>query len=404
MSYYISVFNVYTIFKNILTSISHWTHEINVLEALIISDGLAVSLTFLKQCAKQNSAKHKLSEKQMSQLQSEIIRKCSNIYTLYTIDRYFLYFVLHVMSHIMFTITSYIFHVNVIFQSFTNLVLLVITIPKMQNDIMKNKFLKQSYLTYNEIKTIYVKYTISNILVSFIQDLHPKLEHIPNYNIFIIHNYVNLKLFLNALKNVCIVSLLNFLKVNNSFYYYYKSIKIAYSYHTGYTFNMLSCDNALDITNTLIKEKRWDKLSEIENVNALYVLIQNKFFKKDGSLQETVQLLFFKFSCIWNIISFIKVACYNSLYTYTFLLLSGLSYKYANYKLVVSIFAVYCLIFLKVNDLIITIIIVCQNLIYYTAYQAYFFCKNLRDIRYFLRKHTYLTRLEDPALGFVYVK
>lgn len=383
--------DIYSLFVSATAYAYNYFSSQNLYETFMLVDGLAFSITFIQQLAVLNMSKDRISQKLFSLHEKEIVKKCTSIYVLDTLDRYILYYTVHLM-HSLYLIAIHHFIPEFTFHRFATLLILLFAIPVIQNRIMNIKSIHQAYFVYKGSKISFTKYIVSNIIIHFIQHIHPQIRHIANYNIFLIHNNITAEKCFDTIKNATVICLLYFLKVNDSFYYYYKSIKIAYSYHTGYTFNAISCENAVYITNKVIKEKRWDKLSEIENINALYVLVTNKFQNRYASLNVTIQLLFLKFCCIWSAVSFMRIIYGN---IYLLLLVAGLAYKYTNPRYTLSILIVYTLIFLRLNDLSITISIAGQPFVYYITTQIFFFYTNFKDIHHFLRKYKKFTLYED---------
>jgi hypothetical protein len=173
------------------------------------------------------------------------------------------------------------------------------------------------------------------------------------------------------------------LRDSDSTYYYYKAIKLAYYYSTGFLFNTLSKHDAIYIINVVIKEKRWFDIDKLEIVHAFYNVISSKYNGKD-SLTTTLELNFIKFCTLWSIISVLKmftvqvIVCVFVLYLLFAEIFNPTEDKLRRYVTCISICG---LLLLHTNDLIISGLFVINPIIYYFAEEVVFFLKNSKDIK-----------------------
>jgi hypothetical protein len=196
-------------------------------------------------------------------------------YLFNVVERYFMYFCLYFL-----TIHHKYMYVLVLF-----------TIPQIQN-----KLYVQRYVTN---RTVFIKYNMSKMIVSGLQQMHPDIIAIKNYNIFLIYHQLTPSVSWSILKNYLFVMLLYFLKNSQqqSLYYYYKAIKAAYYCETGYLFNTFELQNAISIINYVINEKRWDNIHKLEIINAFYTIINHN---KTGSIYDSIYLMYMYFFTIWS--------------------------------------------------------------------------------------------------------
>jgi hypothetical protein len=268
----------------------------------------------------------------------------------------------------------------------------LITIPSIQNGILSINYkllpIKKYVNFYVENQKIFIKYSISKISVQFIESLHPQIDKIQNYHIFIIYRTLNVNFVLNILKNILFIGLLNFLRSMESTYWYYKGIKAAYYHNVGYMYNVLPLDNAIFIANKIIKEKRWKHFDNIEIINAFFVLITNKydlFNSVSISLTTSIQINCFKLFSLWSLVSLLKMINFmqliSGIWICIFLVTIYTYFAKFNAKNIITSLIVYFLIIFNINDLIITLVIISNKLVYYWIAEIYFFTRNIKNVR-----------------------
>jgi len=331
-----------------------------------------------------------VSKKVLVKYNDEIVENYNKIYTLSTIDRYIFYLIIYFGYNSI----NYFMSKN----QYSYLLLLLITIPNIQNRILSINYtflpIKKYIQLYIENQKIFIKYSISKLTVQFVEKLHPQIDKIQNYHIFIIYRTLNIQFVIKIFKNLLFILLLNLLKNIESTYYYYKAIKFAYYHNTGYLYNMLPLDNAIFIANKVIKEKRWKEFDNIEIVNAFFVLAANKYDLLSNvsvSLTTSIQIMLFKLFSLWSLVSLLKMINFMQLISGIWICIFLVSiYTYLvkfNIKNIITSILVYFLIIFNINDLIVTLVIIGHKIVYYWISEIYFFSYNIKNVRKVIKSY-----------------
>lgn len=384
---FITLYENIPIYFNILTS--KLCNQFTLIETLLILDGIICSIHFLYNILLLKLSPRKLSKRAIAVYNEEIIHKYNKLYKLSTIDRYLFYLLLW-FSH---NIIKYYYIENdksIRFDSFY-ICILPITLPLIQNNILSMKI----YNWYLEYKHIFIKYSLSKISIHFIQQLHPQIEIIQNYHIFIIYKIVSLQFIWKIIHNFLFISLLTVLRNYESTYYYYKGIKMAYYYNVGYLFNIIPIGDSIYLVNIIIKEKRWKELEKLEVMNAFFVLITNKydiFNSMSGSFIINSQIFMFKIFSLYSLISMFKLVNILSqdfnnsrLWLYILCITISIYLLKFNFKNIITGILIYFLIMININDIIITSVIITHKIIYYWLNEIYFYIKNYKNIKKVIR-------------------
>lgn len=393
MEYIINIINEVSsitkiITKTIINTIIDTTKHTSVIQTLFFIDGLICSSVFLKEflLLKISEKRSKLNSKFIFDYQKEIIKKYSSIYILDTIDRSILYICLYIFSLVL---DEFEFKHNYFF--------IIFVIPYIQNFIIK----LTPYTIYLKNKEIFIKYSISKISINFIQNLHKDINPISNYHIFIIYNLISFDFIWTMLNNFLLISLLYFLKTNEKYYYYYKAIKLSYFYNSGYQFTIISLYDSIYLANLIIKEKRWNEFSKMEVVNTFYVLVTSKYNEPNSSIKVSILILLYKFFSLWSIISLIKFTCnLNNIYINVFLI------TITSFILpITTTIIIWCLISFNINDIIITLVLICNEQLYIFLKEIYFFTRNIYSIKKVLKTYQgpELTKQEKLENQFVFI-
>jgi hypothetical protein len=324
----------------------------------------------------------------------EIINKTSNVYRLDFYDRYILYLLLYTISTILELINS---------SDYTKIIMLLLVIPHIQNKIMSISFIDTRLVVYTQNKEIFLRYSISKVLLNFIEHLHIKIVKVPNINIFILYNSISWSYFKAIIYNYLFICLLYTLRYYKS--YYYRVIKYAYLTSTGYNFTAIDPVNAVSFVNLIINEKRWHDLNKMEIVNAFYVLISKKYANEYSSTYVSTLLALYSFSSVWCITSLTKVIIKNvSLFavvfniTLVYLVIRSGSTSYRN---IVTGSVLTSLLFFNIDDIIITLFLLCNSIFYLIFEEIYFFIKNRKNIKKVINK--YNTKSIKDKLPFGYI-
>lgn len=361
-----------------------------LMETMLLVDGLINAIYFIKDYLILAVSSKKLTKTVLVKYNDEIVENYNNIYFLNSVNRYLFYLIIFFGYNSI----NYFVHEN----KYSYLLILLITIPGIQNRILSINYtflpIKKHVDFYVENQKIFIKYSISKLSVQFIESLHPQIDKIQNYHIFIIYRTLNITFILNILKNLLFIALLNFLRSAESTYWYYKGIKAAYYHNVGYMYNVLPLDNAIFITNKIIKEKRWKHVNNIEIINAFFVLITNKYDLLNTisiSLTTSFQINCFKIFSLWSLVSLLKMINFmqlvSGIWICIFLIIIYSYFSKFNTRNIVTSLILYFLIIFNINDLIITIIIISNKLVYYWIEEIYFFSCNIKNIRKVIKSY-----------------
>jgi hypothetical protein len=354
------------------------------MESLLLVDSVVCSIYFLRDFLILKLSSRKLSKRAIMVYNEEIVDKYNSLYKLSTLDRYLFY----LLIYIGYNGINYFYKEN----RYSYLLILPIVLPSIQNSLLSFRFIGIYIDKYLEHKDIFIRYSISKMSVHFVQHLHPQIEKIQNYHIFIIYKLLSFDFVWKIISNCLFISLLNVLRSYDTTYYYYKGIKMAYYYNVGYLYNVIPLGDAIYLANIIIKEKRWRELEKLEVVNAFFVLVVNKyeiFSSFSGSFWVNSQMILFQFFSLYSIVSVLKlVTIYLSGIWVCVLLMSIAVYlSKLNLKNIITSLLVYFLIIFNINDLIITLAIVTHKIIYYWFEEIYFFIKNTENVKKVIRMY-----------------
>jgi hypothetical protein len=359
-------------------------NRFTLMESLLLVDSVVCSVHFLRDFLILKLSSRKLSKRAIMVYNEEIVDKYNSLYKLSTLDRYLFY----LLIYIGYNSINYFYQEN----RYSYLLILPIVLPSIQNSLLSFRFIGRHVDEYLEHKEIFIRYSISKMSVHFVQQLHPQIEKIQNYHIFIIYKLLSIEFVWKIINNCLFISLLNVLRSYDSTYYYYKGIKMAYYYNVGYLYNVIPLGDAIYLANIIIKEKRWRELEKLEVVNAFFVLVVNKyeiFSSFSGSFWVNSQMILFQFFSLYSIVSVLKlITIYLSGVWVCVLLMSvGVYLSKLNLKNIITSLLVYFLIIFNINDLIITLAIVTHKLIYYWLEEIYFFIKNTENVKKVIRMY-----------------
>jgi hypothetical protein len=395
-------------FNTLLDTLFNFT----LMESLLLFDSIICSTFFIKdyiivKLNEKNITNCKKNSHVLQLFKSNIIKNYNNIYTLNIIDRYMLYLSLYLIYEI--SIFSIQANISDNYSFYFYFTYLSITLPIIQNTII-SIFPIQYYF---ENKNIFYKYNLSKCSVQFIQHLHPQIEKITNYHIFLIYSCINVIFIWNIIKNASFILLLVILKNNTITYYYYKAIKMAYYYNVGYLYTTLNLEDALYLANTIIKEKRWEEFAKIQNINAFLTIIINKYSVDqpntwDSQMIDILNYIQIKILQIFSLFSFISLlkiinktsSNNNPIYCFSLFIIICIFIRKLNLKNIITSLILSFLITFNINDLIITFVIISNKLIYYWLEEIYFFIKNIHNIRKIINndKKNYIANITQEYL------
>lgn len=355
-----------------------------LMETLILLDGLILSFIFLKEYIILKVSENKLNSKRILDSQKDIILHYNKIYILDVYDRYLLYLCVYSFNY---SIENILYYYNLEELFILKYILVILSFPIIQNYILSMPFINKYLIIHIKNKEIFIKYSISKVVVHFVEGLHINIIKIQNYHIFLIYKYVSFNYVWSIIKTYLFILLLYTLRSYTSLYKYYKAIKLAYYYESNILFNIMPQDMAVDLVNMVIKEKRWDSLTKIEILNAFYILISQKY-KDETPLLINIQITLFKIFSIWSLISFCKVLFFSTIINYIYFII--LTYALIKLKLknVITSLIVYLLLLFNVNDIIITLVIISDKFIYYCLEEIYFFSLNAKNMRKMIKEYS----------------
>jgi hypothetical protein len=349
-----------------------------LMESLLLFDGVVCSVYFLREFLILKLSSRKLSKRAIMVYNEEIVEKYNSLYRLSTLDRYVFYFLIYVGYNTI----NYFYEEN----QYSYLLILPIVLPYIQNSLLGISFISKIIDNYIEHKDIFIKYSMSKMSVHFVQQLHPQIEKIQNYHIFIIYKTLSIDFVWKIITNCLFIALLNILRSYDSTYYYYKGIKMAYYYNIGYLYNIIPLGDAIYLANIIIKEKRWRELDKLEVVNAFFTLVVNKyeiFSSFSGSFWINCQMILFQLFSLYSIVSVLKlITIYLSgVWVCALLMVVAVYLAKLNVKNIITSILIYFLIIFNINDLIITLVIITHKIVYYWLEEIYFFVKNTENVK-----------------------
>ena len=396
--------------------LSNFVRNITLFEAMIVSDGIYNALTFTKEYMyykikynlivsdkkEVNFDKKEVNfdKKEVNfdkknvdfDIKKQLLSNYKNVYILSIVDRYILYSTCY-LSYKLITIITWSWKI-ILYNDFykfidntCNIVVLLLVFPYIQNTIIKLNPINKYIDVYLLNKQIFIKYSVSKIIINFIKSLDSRIDFIKNSQIFVLYRYISSQIVIDFVKSYCFIYFLYFLKHNQTTYYYYKMIKLAYYYNTGHLFNQITIEDSIYIINIIVSEKKWNDLSNLEMVHAFYTLINNKYNSNDN-IYVTFSLYCAKFFTLWSFICLLKILKIELI---TFLLFAYfiIDYKlnYRGYKTIKFmersgvVIVLYCLLLFNINDLVISTILVFYKYIYLIYCELLFFTTNVNDIK-----------------------
>jgi len=262
--------------------------SVDVFEMLVLADGIIGALKFIKEYFVYKLSP-RYSSNQIVKRQIELVSRYRNLYRMNIAMRYILYIILNAISYV---------------SPLPKYSVLIFTIPDLQNVILRCTIGIYYLENIEQATVIFTKYFASKIIIQSIQSIHPKIDEIKNYHIFILYQSVSIDYILDFIKSYVLIYCLYFLRNSPVTYYYYKAIKLAYYYNTGFLFNIVETDDAVYLINAVIHDKKWKNISQIEIVNAFYSLTFNL---STSNQYYTFLIYVLKFLSLWSLISFVKI-------------------------------------------------------------------------------------------------
>lgn len=379
---------------NITNNIIHYKQELNtvltstalvqiynrfsLMESFLLLDGVVCSFYFLRDFLILKLSSRKLSKRAIMTYNEEIVDKYNSLYRLSTLDRYLFYLIIYFGYNTI----NYFYQEN----KYSYVLLLPLVFPSIQNGLLSIPWISNPLDKYIHNKDMFIRYSIAKMSVHFVEELHPQIEKIQNYHIFIIYRLLSVKFVWNIIHNCLFISLLNLLRSYETTYYYYKGIKMAYYYNKGYLYNIIPLGDAIYLANIIVKEKRWRELEKLEVVNAFFTLVLNKYDLSNnlsGSFLVNSQMILFQVFSLYSIVSVFKILAIYIPGLWICILLTGLGVYLTklNIKNITTSLLVYFLIIFNINDLIITMVIVTHKIVYYWLEEIYFFIKNIQNVK-----------------------
>lgn len=299
--------------------------NINLLITMFIFDGLINAYIFWK-----------LNSGELTE--AELVKQYSSLYILNSVQRYIFYYIVYGLEQLV-VWWGQIHPENLMF--ILTMISILVVVPPIQNEFMNVPFIKKFIGRSIEEPIILCKYSFSKIIINFVISLDDKIVGIKNYHIFILYNYITLENFYVFCKSFAFLHLLNVLKQTETTYYYYKAIKLAYYYNTGYLFNVLSKSDAIYIINVIIRDKLWEKITKIDVINALYTLILDKYDSDNKILKLYIQIL--NYFSVWSL--YYALTIFDTVGKIVCLLLYGV----LNYNLDNLYFIIYKVVLLSLS-------------------------------------------------------
>jgi hypothetical protein len=390
--------NYYTnlLAANLVRSVPLW-------ETLVIMDGSISAIKFAKEYFLYKISETKVEATKNIKYKQEMVKQCNSLYRLGGMDRYVMYFVAYVVNLLVSSVmrnlewgcsyyfpqyeTSWCYQMcdNILYLSMCSL-----TIPTIQNWIL----MTQTDVVNNlqEHKITFLRYSLSKLIVKYIGKLDSGVGEIKNYHIFMLYDEIKFENLYEFVKSYALIYLLVLLRGWESTYYYYKAIKFAYYYNTGFLYNKTTRQDAVYIINVIVQEKRWRDLSKIEVVSAIYSLIDENMQGRQLDYSTETQILLLKALTVWSVVCVLKLFSiyFNTIILFIYLI--GLWYSLEHreilnltqseiMKKVFTVMIVYSLVILNINDIIISLVFISSEWLYYGSEEITFYLRNHRDIQ-----------------------
>lgn len=339
--------------------------ETSVWEGIIIMDCIMNTIVFIVYYMIYKIQENQMDEKTRNIRMNELVKGVNGVYKL-GVYRYIIY----VCNTIIYYGVSRF--INDDMRMIMYILCMMMSIPFIQNIIVT----KRVEMILNH-QNIFIRYIISKWMIMMIMDLDNNIDMIKNYHIFILYNKITYNYIYEFIKSYCIISLLYYLRDIEALYYYYKGIKLAYYYTTGYLFNKMSKNDAVYVINVIIREKKWSELNKIDIVNAIYILICDRYKQKGDS----IGVIILKGCVLWNIIYILKyVDIKINMILWIFTVYLAISYQ-NRYDIIFTISILYITIIYRVNDIIIMVSIILNRVLYYVLKEMIFYMKNYKNIK-----------------------
>jgi len=328
-------------------------------ELYIILDGIMTTLQFL------------LTRNKVSR--SRMIEDLNQMYVLGIISRLFLY----------------------VLVSFNMYVGVILVIPKIQNAVIQTMRMDVLRDDICKERDVFLKYALSKYIFKNLKNLDEELISIKNYNMFMIYNYVTLHNTYRVIKVCLLLKLLYVLRQFESTYYYYKAIKLAYYYNTGYLFNMMTRTDAVYILNIIFKEQRWFDLMKTDVIHSIYYLCIG--FSDVSDIWTILFLHMYQFNAVWSIVSLVKYMYeINSSLTSAVICMLMVYKKLYTYTVMYGVFMAF-----QMSSLQITMIYYIRDFIIIFSKELWFYVRNYKDIKkvieYYKRENSEYVIVDNGA-------
>ncbi len=344
----------------------------NLLEGFVLLDGL------------MNACKFVIVNILYTDSKAIALEHYYSLYALSTMDRYLIYILLYcifLLCDSLLTVFPALLNVNRdLYTYITCVSYYLLTIPVLQNKLLEIAFIKQFVTRLLNNKEIFIKFTISKLIINHLKTISPTLK---NYHILILYQHIEYNFVYTFLKSIVLVHLLHTLRQYHVTYYYYKAIKLAYYYSSGYMFNVISTQDSIHIINIIIKERRWKDFIKTDVINALYTACL-----RNTDLQNTTtQCLWYLsyFYTVWSFTCFLKL--FNPVYLVYLVVIPSVFCR----KMLLTVLSCYVLILIKTNDLVISLLFCGRQPFWFIFRELLFFIRNKRDIKqvltYFKNKY-----------------
>lgn len=326
------------------------------LKNITIMDGLFCAYQYFK---------HKVLFDGKSHVQRQLYEKraLTNNYLMFTIERYILYTFIY-------SIKSLCQKLGLGVDTFS-LLAYIIVIPGIQNALLSKTELVYSFRKHVTVCCKYITAKTIYFTLCKRSRVQPK-----NMDIFAIYTILNSAVLLDIAKSYLTICAMYIMRSKKMTYYYYKAVKLAYYYSTGYLFNTMDPNDALFIVRHIINNSKWKRVSNIEFIHALYVLGSQDYNSKD-----TVATIYYhvvSFFAVWSCFSFLKAI--HSVTSASILLIMWAQDPMCWEKVIKYTLLFMSLVLLGINDFVVTVVYLQYVYIAVFLKEIWFYCKNYKDI------------------------
>lgn len=174
----------------------------------------------------------------------------------------------------------------------------VFLLPPIQNRIFEN-----IYPYYYKEKWRCIKFIMSKRILWGLQKIYP----VKNYYVFEIYNTIDYNFFCDFLNNFFTVFVAHTFKTSPTTYLYYTVLKYHSYFSNSYSFSISNYTQATEHIHSIVSNRDWKKLNNIDTLHAFFIIIKSKFtILSDDNILTRVTFVYFEFFTFYYVIILLK--------------------------------------------------------------------------------------------------